>query len=232
MKEQPILFKTAMVQAILNDTKTETRRDKKLKEINERPNEFFLESFYNGTAIFGLLSGKETYKVIKCPWQVGNTLWVKETWRPCLHNPKSPSEWERGIKYKADGFVANIPKEENDWFDNLTKDGKFTWKSSMFIRRVFARTFLKITDIKLERIQDITPLGARWEGVEKEFDDTVYWYKNYGKTGPSMFKQDPIQSYKSLWDSINGSGSWDANHWIWVLKFDKIKDYENSTLVR
>lgn len=228
-KEQPMLFKTAMVQAIMNDTKFETRRDKKLKEINLDPDNWELVRFDGQFAKFCEKHNFTNERHIKCPWKAGNILWVKETWRPNLQGSQTEPGFFNMLRYKADGADILIPESETQWFEELTADGRYTWQSSMFMRRIFARTFLEITEVRLERLHDIDRNGAIDEGVHREWDGTYYWYQNYNpKNGPTMFKLDPISSYQSLWETINGEGSWDINPYIWVLKFAKLKSYEKT----
>lgn len=242
-KEQPILMSTPMVQALLAGTKTETRRDKNLKEINENPDEWTFhgttkcdvpQGYKIGTYIF-TREKDPLATAVKCPWEVGNILWTKETWRPVLKiDQNAMGEWPM-IRYKADSSEIAVPFDEYEWFRELTKDGKFIYKSSMFMRRKFARIFLQITEIKLERLHDITEDGAIAEGIGG-FDlpqscRELYpaSYKDYSKKSET-WNLSPIDSYKSLWESINGEGSWEKNPWIWCVKFEKLNSYENKVL--
>lgn len=231
-----MLYQTPMVQGILNDIKTETRRDKNLKEINENPNRYGLIYFGTGNmpkskkqeviAMFSDNDNNLNPVVIKCPWRVGNILWVKETWKPSIILAEGAIGEYPVIRYKADSIEVPVPPEEYEWFTELTRNGKFTWQSSMFLRRIFARTFLKVTEVGIQRLHEITWEDCLAEGIEREWDGTAYWYKNYAhKPYPAMFKQDPIASYKSLWERINGAGSWATNPYIWYVRFEKLKGY-------
>ena len=192
------------------------------RQSDESPNIWKIIEFNNGIAEFFNENYPEDYRIIKCPWRVGNTLWVKETWRPGVIGEHP---YNKVFRYKADGMNLPLPIEDREWFEKLTADGKYNWQSSMFMRRKFARIFLKITDIKLERLQDITEEGAIAEGIERiNTHGNNYAWKGYGKEYAHF---NPVNSYKSLWELINGSGSWELNPWVWVIKFEKIKGYGN-----
>lgn len=236
-KEVPMLFSTPMIEALLAGTKTETRRDKNLKEINENPDEWSLIGkkdslvpfLMGGLYRFGNKDG--TSKMIKCPWAVGNILWCRETWRPDIHFTDlstSRNDIVKVIRYKAGLESVTVPTEEEEWFDNLTKDGKLTYKSSMFMRRKFARIFLEVKEVTIERLHDITGIDAIHEGILSksfEFESPVYFDYTKGiKTYISCFS--PIDSYKSLWKSINGSESWDLNPFVWRIQFKRIENYK------
>lgn len=229
-KEQPILMSTPMVQALLNGTKTETRRDKNLKEINEDADEWgFVHCIIDGDGKNprALVENFKTGEIrpIKCPWSVGNILWCRETWKPAIEGKVT---MYNAIRYKADSASIPLPDEDIDWFNNLTKDGKFNYQSSMFMRRKFARIFLRITEIKLERLHDITEEGAIAEGIcEFTKDETVFKYGLDGQEWATM-PYTAVKAYKALWESINGEGSWNSNPFVWVVKFEKLNSYNGK----
>lgn len=207
--ERGILMSTPMVQAIINGTKTETRRTKGLKEINEKPDEWrFTEilppsihdikdnDWYAG---FERINGtpKKAWEptAIKLPYgSVGTKLYVKETF--C----------------KMDGeyfYKASVKYPES-----------LKWKPSLFMPKAAARITMTISDIKVERLQDITEEGAIAEGVEPINRNQWKDYKNESVDG---FFNSPVTSYASLWESINGTGSWELNPWVFVIKFSAIQ---------
>jgi len=196
MKERPILFSTEMVRSILDGRKSQTRRIVKPQpESIDHKNHKIIP--YNGTNEF-------LQKYLKCPYgQPGDVLWVRETW--------SPIEFEDGthFRYKA-SFVENNclnPK----------------WRPSIFMPKEASRIKLKVTNIRVERLQDITGKDAVDEGIE--YDDELRGWINYNKYIPSDAfggNNGSIRSYKSLWESINGKGSWEKNPFVWVIEFKKI----------
>lgn len=237
-KEQPILMSTPMVQALLAGTKTETRRDKNLKEINLNPDEWYISPSQpiNGVIRFNNKMFGSVFEQVKIPWRIGIVLWIKETWKPAI---EGKTTLHNAIRFKADNYSIPLPDEDTEWFNNLTKDGKFTYKSSMFLRRKFARIFLIITDVRIERLHDITEEGAIAEGIEEWGSIQGAYFKNYSENAKTKSNHpkhespalgNPIDSYKSLWESINGEGSWNSNPFVWVISFSKIENYENKLL--
>lgn len=83
-----------------------------------------------------------------------------------------------------------------------------------------ARIWLRITDVRVERLQDISDKDAMREGI-KSIDHGAHW-KNYVKNEISSFVC-PSHSFESLWQSINGEDSWKANPWVWVIEFERIE---------
>lgn len=175
----PILFSTPMVRAILDGRKTQTRRIVKKFvgsiEMNNEPIDMATGKNVIGYAI------DEEGNCIKCPYGfVGNILWIRETWRAIEQDFGEPR-----YEYKATETI------------NLTDK----WKPSIFMPYAACRIFLQITDIKIERLNDITESDAKSEGVQiKSFPEETY-------TG----------NFVDLWNSINGN--WKENPFVWVITF-------------
>ena len=92
-----------------------------------------------------------------------------------------------------------------------------------------SRITLEITGVRVERLQDISEADAMAEGIERaeDFFGRPCWRAYDEPEGSDVvFPDDPIGSYASLWMSINGPGSWDANPWVWVLEFRRINSKE------
>jgi hypothetical protein len=180
MKQTPILFSTPMVQAILEGRKTQTRRVVK-HELDNRG----VRSTNN---IFEDWHGKE----VKCPCgQVGDVLWVREAYAP----------------HYFDDFSHGYKANWNDTAAEYVNQPK--WKPSIHMPKEACRIFLKITDIRVERLQDISNSDIRAEGAAE-----------FGCTSHRL-------NFQSLWQSINGQQSWEANPWVWVIEFDRIA-YRNT----
>lgn len=151
MKEKPILFSTEMVKAIKAGNKTQTRRvmkpqpEKKLLQSNVDLSWFIPEIDYG--------IGYKVGKTIKCPYQVGQTLWVRETF----------TYLQGIIIYKAD-----FTKKDLDII------GMPIWKPSIFMPRKAARLFSKVNNIRVERVQDITQKDIYKEGIP----ETSYYFRN------------------------------------------------------
>jgi hypothetical protein len=213
---KPILFSTEMVQAILEGRKKLTRRTQGLEIINKNPDDWFLDGLkILGRFIFHNLKSKEEIQ-IKPKFEIGDILWVRETWQTTWNENKK--SWD--TIYKADGGY---------WIDD---DGIMKWKPSIFMPKKKCRIFLEITDVRVERLQDISEEDAIAEGIKKTWinDDIKQCrFKNYINDGKGS--KSPIDSFNSLWVSINGKDSWKANPWVWVYEFkvvEKPKDFTNE----
>ena len=194
MKERPILMTTESVRAILDGRKTQTRRV--IKE--HIPKDAQLISYQSGTAILeygsGLMKGailesNPEEGVFKCPYgQVGDRLWVRETFYT-----------ESGdIYYKADW--SNV-EPVNKVFDN----GR--WQSSIHMPRWASRITLEITEVRAERVQEITNNDAIAEGI-------------------SCMNEIPAIAFGHYWDSLNTKRglSWESRPWVWVIKFERMPE--------
>lgn len=204
MKERPILFNSAMVKAILNGSKTQTRRILKNPEY------------------FGCFTGDcphwhkddcsdciAKYAKENCPFgKVGDRLWVRETW--CPHKYSDPNK--KHAYYRAD---------HPDWIAGEDITG---WKPSIHMPRWASRITLEITDIRVERLQDISEEDARAEGVlpfaHIGKDQKIAFDLNRRNQG----EHPHTVAFASLWDGIaNEDTKWKSNPWVWVIRFRRIK---------
>lgn len=193
-----------MVRAILEGRKTQTRRVMKLQPDATwaRDEDTGLHYALKMPAsakglpwwnIGGLSGGKE------CPYgKIGDRLWVRET-----HLPKAS-----GTIYRAD-----FSEFEAAGFGGMYGG----WKPSIFCKREHSRITLEIIDVRAERLQDISEGDAIAEGIEVD------------GCGHAIRENDPVawggakSAYAELWESINGAGSFDANPWVWVIEFKRVK---------
>ena len=205
-KQRPMLFQDDMVNAILNGSKTQTRRTAKVTSERCKP---------------GMITplGAHTPRTLDqhiayCNYQVGDILWVREAWRAteteCIwskqHRPGAkPSELIQDncfIQYRAtqEAYVRSAK-----------------WKPSIFMPRWASRIQLKVISIRLERLHDISVEDALSEGVIINPDGDFYDYL-YG-----IRLDSPIKSYFSLWEKINGYENLKSNPWVWVTEFVKME---------
>jgi len=202
MKERPILFKADMVNAILEGRKTQTRRIVKEQPYSAEGNVCVIGD--HETCIDNLREPNEVTKFIKenikCPYgKVGDQLWVRETWA------KSNSIHNHDIFYKAtDGNIKQRPLDYSEREDR--------WRPSIHMFREDSRIQLEITDIRVERLNDISDVNAKAEGVTLGRPD---WCKE-------PFPWTHRLAFAYLWESINGAGSWDLNPWVWVIEFKRV----------
>lgn len=186
---------------------------------------------------------KEFDPGIKCPYgKKGDRLWVRESWKVGAWQTNTPS---LAVDYLADGYVRKewIPVDKgvhtklvNQSIIDAERSGliplvgfRYQWETgkaptrmrpSMFMPRWASRILLEITEVKIERLQEITWRSAQLEGIEcvlyEPFTSTCLW-KDY--TGKSMGFAFERESYFSLWEKINGADSVALNPWVWVIKF-------------
>ena len=201
---RPILFSTPMVQAILEGRKTMTRRTKGLADsypknvIFERSNGWPKQG--NWIAKYKISSNPDRFEIeniIKCPYQVGDVFWVRETFYKTI-----AEELKGAFFYKAD-------------IDKLS--WTFKWKPSIFMPKEACRIFLKIKSIRVERLQDISEEDAKAEGVNCL---NPFW-QDY--TTPESFFLSPGASFISLWELINGIQSVENNPFVFVYEFEQIE---------
>lgn len=204
MKERPILFSGPMVRALLAGTKKQTRRI-----VTPQPFQASTGTwFWSNGAQHHVWSEKPFPHIAHdCKYgDVGDRLWVKETFAytgPELND--------------APGFVYRAT--DPDWG---TMEG-FKWKPSIFCPRMASRITLELTAVRVERLNDISDGDSKAEGIESSpgtYSGDRFW-KNYGM-GNFLGYFTPRDSYRTLWESINGPGSWALNPWVWVLEFRKL----------
>ena len=211
MKEKPMLYSGPMVRAILEDLKTQTRRV--MKEHPPLPWKVEI----HGDSLFVLDGGWK--KFCKVPHPVGSRIWVKETWRT-VNDPATCIGDALEIDYRADGITRIMDKV-----------GKSRWRPSIHMPRWASRINLEVTEVRVERLQEITNEDALEEGIVDwcPYDrcgGIGYLPQNHTVTEPEVCECshfDGVEVYKLLWESINGPGSWDQNPWVWVYTFKRIK---------
>lgn len=200
MNFKPILFSTLMVQAILEGRKTMTRRVVKLAD-GSNPDEDCI-SYHLDNSFDKVMDFSKTYpywKELKCPFgEIGTILWVRETFANSLNRGE--------FCYKADTD------------NSIYLDKNWKWKPSLFMPKSACRIFLKITDIKVERLQEISEDDAIKEGV---LSNGKGYYKAYFDSAIHAWIDKAYLSFISLWKSINGEQSWNDNPFVWVISFEK-----------
>ena len=215
--EKPILFSTEMVKAILAGKKTMTRRV--VKSIgNEMHYKQLLGDWVlseppeikDGVLHWELQTDVDDSRMFKtkCPYgQVGDILWVRETF--CYDDFDNGGET---IYFKAD----YTEKEAKELFTDL----ELKWKPSIFMPRYAAKLFLKVTNIRVERLQDITEEDAMDEGVKDPYD---YQHPDYYEQSHLRGVEINKCAFAGLWDSINAKRGygWELNNWVWVVEFER-----------
>lgn len=196
MKEIPVLFNGAMVRAILDDRKTQTRRIVKRKHEPSVPVPESVHCLADGGYGFAQPPIKDEalaqrlFKPAGKGYQnplgkPGDRLWVRETWA-------WPSEED--VLYFADPWARKLA----DQWKKHPNYPQVRWKPSIHMPRRFARLFLDVLDVRIERLQDISEEDARAEGFGSRAE------------------------FFATWASIYGQESVDANHWVFATTFRKV----------
>jgi hypothetical protein len=214
-KLRPILFSTEMVMAILEGRKTQTRRIIKSKSpiksfegiLNDKT---FWKNEIIGNYLFDLEEGELSTKPYS---NIGDVLWVRETFAETCDEYGTPI-----IAYKvglpriitASNGKYELWKETNtEWsIDNYPSCGK--WKTSLFMPFYACRIFLKVTNIRVEKLQYISEKDAQNEGSK------FAPIEHLGNTWKSY-----KQGFEYLWQDINGKESWEQNPYVWVIEFER-----------
>ena len=191
---KPILFNTNMVRAILEGRKTVTRRVVKPQPEGAPipvPNEKYW---------LGRFAGDDKCRAIKSSYRPGDILYVRETF----------FEHKSHFYYKADG------KHEILAMLGIT----FKWRPSIHMPREAARIFLRVTDVRVERLQEITEEQGILEGFEAYHSDSGYY-------------EPATLGFVETWDSTikktdHALYGWDANPWVWVIEFERCEKPERE----
>lgn len=206
MAIKPILFNTEMVRAILDGRKDATRKIVK---------GFIPDDAVWGYTAFtpkGYISCRGTFadgygeKFFKLPCEPGDILYVRETWKKALNGYYYYEAWQRND-------IADVTK----------------WKPSIRMPKEAARIWLKVTNVRVERLQEITDEQAKREGIQYDECPTGFTWKQ--ETDMHNCYTTPIGAMQALWNStikksdLDGYG-WDANPWVWTIEFERCEKPE------
>jgi hypothetical protein len=250
-KDRPIIFSAPMVRALLAGRKTQTRRILKPQPISDGIKSFG-ESWkwrwpsdqgFAGTTAdqirrWGVRSGMS-------PYAVGDRLWVRENWRPCawdedgdfrVHYPADDARSEWLLVNDGDAAQSLIERvcdeldrkgSEKNAAGNYASADALRVRPSIHMPRWASRLTLRVTAVKVERLQDISEDDAVAEGIGDigaAIDDGKV-SETTGETATETGRRLRWASrlYAQLWDDINGKGAWDANPWVVAITFSVIK---------
>lgn len=206
MKERGMIFNAEMVRAILDGRKTQTRRPIKWKqtrftEMAERDDGSlwpWAEDCERGGDIW-----------FTCPFgEVGDRIWVRETWAEA--GASAPD-----LKL----YRANYPDHVPAHYENVPPAEEIRWTPPIHMPRWASRITLEITAVRVERLNDISEEDAAAEGVGQLRGG--FW-KHY-QPGWTQHQLSARGSFVTLWKSIYGADSWQANPWVWVIEFKRVE---------
>lgn len=227
MSEKPILFNTAMVQAILSGDKTCTRRV--IKDVSGLNYIGYVECSTNkkdeGKVCFGVgsfedITNLEIEKYIRPPYHIGDILYVRETWK------KYQKRVGSGNNCCVAGFYGYKADEDNP--NNPSEFYEAKWKPSIHMPKEAARIFLRVTDVRVERLQDITDEECYKEGI----GDTDFYNQAEHTQIAGIGLSDSLEraAFALLWNSTLSrrdwfTVGWNNNPWVWVIEFEKVNNY-------
>jgi len=228
-KAKPILFNTEMVKAILDNRKTVTRRVIKPKycdSVFEMHNNVLCETepYTEPIKIENGMSRHKIRRFIECKsrYKVGDILYVRETWRK---HPKQDIFYYRADSVcngKSDEWGCPEPYDKTnncilcEWCDGFIK-----WRPSIHMPKEAARIFLRVTGVKVERLQDITTEECHKEGVCEKGTS------NFGTHYNPVPYDFSLEKFETLWDSTIKKQyldiyGWEANPWVWTYEFERV----------
>lgn len=206
---KPILFNTEMVRAIQNGRKTVTRRLIKANLVEDGGYEYETDNGHYRHKLADCAAYKQCYDVeIKPPYKVGDYLYVRETWGIYEQSYMDAiyilyrADFPNGAKtFGADGVSCDLP----------------TWRPSIHMPKEAARIFLRVTGVRVERLQDITDKQIVAEGCNipitaSDEERCLLAFARFPKLWNSTVKKSDLDRY-----------GWDANPWVWVIEFERVK---------
>lgn len=211
MKERPILFSAPMVRALLDGSKTQTRRVAKFKPreqgLNLSSSSMQLGHYMTGLPESGVVlrSGSSgcwndrTFPLHSPYGEPGDRIWVRESY----------ADIGCRLTYRAD-------------LDDGAHCAVKKWTPSIHMFRADSRILLEIVAVRVERLHDCSKADAIAEGVRRIGPGFERWHPDPADVEHTGTTQDPALSYRGLWESINGAGSWAANPWVWAIEFKRL----------
>lgn len=200
-RERPILFSSPMVRALLDGSKTQTRRVVK-------PQPYRDDYMADGDV-------RRQFATLSPYGQPGDRLWVRETWRTdATLDRRAPSDFAGWpVKYEADGAVLS----HGAHFGNT--DGKT--RVSIHMPRWASRILLEITGVRVERLHDISDADIEAEGIDMvALAEAQERYDVIAKDGNASGRPTLRSAWRDLWESTGGD--WDANPWLWAISFRRV----------
>jgi hypothetical protein len=226
---KPIIFNTPMVRAILDGRKTMTRRI-----VKPQPQRFFEVCDTEGN--FHLYDVEWGLGRIYPPYQVGDILYVRETWQSFFPEEVTPNHQQGARSFS--GIPAEIAKGHYMYFyyraDGEVPEhpqyGKANWRPSIHMPKEAARIFLCVKNVKVEQLQDITPQDVLKEGVINSICDRCLDLTGDCKPQKDVDvfcgnEEQLVEQFADLWDSIyqsRGHG-WDKNDWVFAYEFKRVE---------
>lgn len=220
MKERQILFSGAMVRALLDGRKTQTRRVVKPQPPASTRDVFTFHHPDPRTHYWAFDGDALTDWAQPCPYgDVGDRLYVRETWQHSNH-PFGPYDEDCLVFYRADYLDDPLGPDLERSADGIRRE----WRPSIHMPRAASRITLEVTGVRVERLQSISDEDARAEGTSCYVCDRAL--DGHGDADCHCFhRQASASDFRILWDSLNAARGygWDINPWVWVVEFERIE---------
>lgn len=231
MRERPILFNADMVRAVLEGSKTQTRRMLSPRQLE------MIDTAASIGECYPLESGhqhvnSQGYYREWCPFgEVGDRLWVRETWSVVTHSfddnglmvdyvPDRPAKAVHEKPFGNGYYSGHVIYAADGGFtwgdDDGCVDGRSCWKPSIHMPRWASRITLEITGVRVERLKDISRVDAIAEGGPQSHPSIDAVSQGYG------FPDFSRSWFGQTWWSNYGEESWQANPWVWVIEFQHV----------
>ena len=239
---RPILFNTDMVRAILSGSKTVTRRicrdANKLTvplsdTIDHNACTYTVEGI-NEDGITQYLAER------RMPYAAGDILWVRETWaygniETSDFEARANESWFEEARFPVKsfgGYHDPILFYRADMDEKDARELCMRWRPSIHMPKEAARLFLRVTDVRLERLREISEEQAQREGIRLQHEDFIPAYHYRKAELPGDGWKTAGSAFAALWNSTvrpqeSGRYGWDANPWVWVIEFERMKE-ENT----
>jgi hypothetical protein len=215
-QEHPIIFNEWSIQRIFAGEKTQTRR---IVKPQPPQNKVHGPELYTPAKVGPggkIVPGGDQYGVygphgewgVKCPYgQPGSRLWVREAFRlPHTYDEMSPSEYVD----EGQPHIVRFEADEGD-YNAVPKDGWGRKRPSIHMPKELCRLRLRVEDVRVERVKEISPSDAHAEGIPRK--------PRVNGGGEVVGELNPVGGFKKKWDQIHGDGAWERNDWVWVVEF-------------
>jgi len=254
MSERPIIFSAPMVRAILGGRKTQTRRvlRRPTDHFHATYTEACIDDA--GALVWWDRSSMDNRRQGRLPFAVGDSLWVREACRaeelsrPQFERPATAKErallkrmtviecseddGADGVRYLADDAwrkIENTPEAGEAWSALFHYRGRGKGRVGntvppIHMPRWASRITLRVTEVRVQRLQEISEEDAKAEGVESLKSGRGYYSVKYGKAAGhfGVYHDFAREAFEELWCSIHGPGSWDENPWVAAVTFERV----------
>lgn len=232
MKASPILMHARSIQNLLAGRKTQTRRiiTRPLKHPNWTSYQYFGPSLNNPTCRSQVIECGPDYPDddtdrVFCPYgSPGDLLYVRETWQAWNDGPHGAVVVYRASCNPDGTFVFSAAD------GSIEGRRVLKWRPGIHLERRFSRLTLELTEVSVERVQDISDADCEAEGIERPTTPAPY----RDATGELVLPYERTWrgAFESLWNDINGPGAWERNDWTWALTFRVLRENVDAVIAR